>query len=287
MLLSVSKFLVFAGMVILLLANSKCSKNKLSPDFRQENDHFVLFSDFDHSSQAEVDHILNQAEVLFSKISTIVGPARTPENKIKLLLEGPFTGQGPYFDSSGIHLFRYSEEENGYLALLTHEMVHAFREPYYIEKQIWTWPNYGYYDEAFAEYIAQLVDHEKTGFPFYGFPEHVVVGNMVINKNHLQHETLRNQHEEYNQPCNLQTYPQRASWLRHIDEIYGRAALFSIAYSETEPTSEVILSSLGTDLPTIDLQWEDWISNIYQQIEKADSIAQAYRAHTSWYSYCE
>ena len=109
---------------------------------------------------------------------------------------------------------------------------------------------------------------------------------MVLNKKHLPHEVLRKRHEEFNQPCNIQTYPQRASWLRHIDEAYGRDALLSIIYPEEEPTSSVVQSLTGKELQALDNEWEAWIINKYEQIEDSDSIAQAYQERTSWYTYC-
>jgi hypothetical protein len=247
----------------------------------------VLLTNSKHSSTAEINVVLNQAELIFTRISTILGEDHTSDEKITLLLEGPFVDQGPYFDTSGIHLFRYSSEENGYLALLAHEMVHAFQKPFYIEKQTWNWPSYNYFDEAFAEYIAQLAEPEKTGFPFYGYPENVIVGHMVVNEKQIAHEILRNRHEEFNQPCNLQTYPERASWLRHIDEIYGREALFSIIYPAEEPTSSLVENLIGVDLLTLDKEWEAWITKKYNKIEKADSIAYEYLKRTSWYTYCD
>ena len=142
-----------------------CSKKVPTTNLQQESEHFIILSNSKYSSTAEIDLIKTQAELIYTRITPILGETLAPTNKIIIRLEGPFIDQGPYFDPDGIHLFRYSPKENGYLALLTHEMVHAFREDFYIEKETWNWPTYGYFDEGFAEYIAQLVEPEKNRLP--------------------------------------------------------------------------------------------------------------------------
>ena len=135
----------------------------------KESEHFSLVSNTDHSTIKEAESVLNRAEELYTKILQILGESRAPKNRITIRLEGDFKEKGPYFDNLGIHLFRYSVEENGYFALLAHEMAHAIREDYYIEYDPWRWPNYPYLDEGLAEYVAQLVDPEKTGFSYVWF----------------------------------------------------------------------------------------------------------------------
>ena len=264
-----------------------CSKNDPPQDLRQESAHFIILTNSEHSITDEIDLVNDRAEWIYQELINLLGEDRAPDGKITIRMEGSFTGQGPYFDPDGIHLFRYSAAENGYLALLTHEMVHAFRESYYIEEEPWNWPTFPYFDEGFAEFMAQIIEPDKTGFPFYGFSEHAVVGDMVLQGQALPHDSLRMHHEALNQPCHIQSYPLRASWFRHVDEVYGREAMLAIAYPTKEPTSDVIQELIGVDLPTLDQEWEVWIIDKYENTEEASQIAQEFRLHTSWYSYCE
>ncbi len=269
------------------ILTATCSKNDPPKELRQESERFIILTNSIHGTLNEINLVETHAELMFNKIKNILGEERMPEKKITIRMEGAFIEQGPYFDPDGIHLFRYSPEENGYLALLTHELVHAVRETFYIEMETWNWPTYEYFDEGFAEYIAQLAEPNKTGFPFYGFSEHAVVGDLVLQGQFLPHDSLRTHHNELNQPCNLQTYPQRASWFRHLDEVYGREAMLAVAYPPEEPTPNVVKELVGVDLPTLDLQWENWIISQYENTEDADRTANEYRERTSWYSYCE
>ena len=274
-------------MLLLSVGFSTCSKDEPLRDLREESAHFIILTNSKNSTSSEISQVLTQAEQLYERIAAIVGEAHTPVNKITIRMEGSFTDQGPYFNDQGIHIFRYSREENGYLSLLAHEMVHAFREPFYLEKETWNWPAYPYFDEGFSEYIAQLVDSTKTGFPFYGFPESVVVGHMVLHKQHIPHTVMRGRHEAFNQPCNIQTYPARASWCRYIDEVYGRDALFALIFAEQEPTALVVQEVIGVDLSVLDQDWETWIVEKYQEIKDADRIAQQYLERVSWYAFCD
>ena len=103
------------------------------------------------------------------------------------------------------------------------ELVHAVREPYYIEIETWNWPTFGYFDEGFAEYIAQLAEPGKTGFPFYGFSESAVVGDMVLRGQLLPHDSLRNHHEALNDLCNLPNLSVKSflvfvTWMKYMVE---------------------------------------------------------------------
>ena len=95
-------------------------KNRAAQDLRQESEHFIILTNSDHSTPSEMDQVEAHAELMFINIRDIIGEERMPQKKITIRMEGPFIEQGPYFDPNGIHLFRYSPDENGYLALLTH-----------------------------------------------------------------------------------------------------------------------------------------------------------------------
>ena len=202
-------------------------------------------------------------------------------------MEGNFVEQGPYFDNLGIDLFRYSTSENGYLSLLAHELVHAFHEDYYIQYDPYRWEIYPYIDEGFSEYIAQLVDTSKTGFPWYGFNEYAVVGNLVLSENYIPQHVLRDQHFEINDQCNIQAYTQRSSWMRYIDETCGRETLLLLYYPEVEPTNDFFIDTLGVDLAIVDTAWASWVVEKYNNTPHASEIAETFRERTSWYAYCE
>ncbi len=277
------------GVFVSLFAGA-CASTPVSPEpvteLKRESTHFVFLSNTKHATLLEMEQGLVRAETLFQKISTLVGPALTPQKKIRVLLEGDFQDQGPYFDLEGIHLFRYSAEENGYWALIAHEMAHAFREAWYISHETSNWPTYAFLDEGFAEFVAQNVDPTKTGFPFYGFPEDVVAGYWVTHDQHIPPAVLRERHQALNQPCEIQAYPERASWIRYVDETYGRERLLDLVYHSEEPTSAFVQRILGVSLEQLDADWQAWIAARYAATPNAEATAQAYRERTSWAHIC-
>lgn len=283
-------FKVFSWSLLLwylILLASACDKNEEVIPISRETEHFVLLTDSQLGSNAEITEVLERAETLYTKILQELGENHRPFNKITIRLEGDFKAKGPYFDNLGIHLFRYSSNEGGYLSALAHEMVHAFQEDYYIQYDPYSWENYPYLDEGFAEYIAQLVDKSKTGFPWYGYNEYAVVGDLVLSENAIPHPILRAQHFEINDECLVQAYAQRSSWMRYIDETYGRDTLLILNYPTTAPTRDFFTNTLGVDLATLDAAWQAWVVEKYNSTARASEIAAAYRERTSWYTYCE
>lgn len=248
--------------------------------------HFRFVSTTELATQAEMGEGLLRAEALYEKIAAIVGPELIPSGRITVHLDGDVLDQGPYVDFDGVHLFRYSAAEDGYWALIAHELVHAFGVEWFIRNEAWNWSRYRFFDEGFADFIAQLVDPEKRGFPFYGFPEDVVVGDMVTSGWHIAPEILRRRHDELNQPCEMQAYPERASWFRYVDEIYGRTAVRTLAHPPGNPTSALVETLIGVSLEQIDAGWEEWIAARYTAIPDAHPVAQAYRERTPWTRYC-
>jgi hypothetical protein len=152
--------------------------------------------------------------------------------------------------------------------------------------EAWEWPTNRFFDEGFAEFLAQSVDPHKRGFPFYGFHEDAVVGQLLVRDEDIPLNVLRTRHADLNRPCEIQAYPQRASWFRFVDETYGREATLNLAYPHTEPTSGVVLGLLGVGLEELDQAWEAWIMARYNALPGADDLGQAYRERTSWAHVC-
>lgn len=270
---------------MLFLVNT-CDKEPETITFLEESDHFILHGTSKVTSEEEIDKIIKISESLFADISDFLGDKHKQVSKIHIWLEGDMISKGSFVDFDGVHLYRYSEVDGGYFAVLAHELTHAFIAPWFIEMKAWDWPTYRFFDEGFAEYVAQKVDSLKQGFPFYGYSEHVVAGNLVASNTHIPCDILRAHHDDYNDACNLQAYSQRTSWIRYLDEVFGREALFSVVFPDKEPTDEVVDSLIGVTLIELDVMWESWIVQKYNSIEGAQEIAEDYKNRTSWYTPC-
>ncbi len=253
---------------------------------RLDSEHFVFYSTTEWATMAEMELGIEMAEGHFGSIEDIVGAASAPTEKITVLLEGDLQARGPYFDFSGVHMYRYADAEGGYWALLAHELVHAFRKDYVLTVEAWNWPSFGFFEEGFAELVAQVIEPDKRGFPFYGFPEDVVAGQWLVRGEYIPPATLRERHAELNQPCEIQAYPERASWFRFIDEIYGRQTVLDLAYPDSEPTTEVVQVLLGIGLEQLDQQWDEWLRARYQAYPNAEQVAQQFRQRTSGHRVC-
>ena len=226
-----------------------------------------------------MDEGLALAEVYLEDFRDVVGDENMPTRTVTVMLHGNHTNESAHVDSLGVvHLWRYSADDGGYFALLAHELVHAFRFEYWLRVQPWKWPQSNFYEEGFAEFAAITMDPDKSGFPFYGFPEDVIAGQWFERGEAVP--------QELNSPCEFQAYTERASWFRYIDETYGREAVLGLAYTEEELTSEVIEARMGADLAQLDSDWEVWLSGRYAAIPGADQLAAAYRNRFSGVYVC-
>lgn len=264
-----------------------CSSVADAPvELRRESAHFSFESTTEHASDAEISDGILRAEQLFEKIAAFVGLEHTPTARIRVVLEGDQTTRGSYLDVDGIHLFRYPTDEGGYRATLAHEMVHAFGASWFIAHAAWNWPTYRFFDEGFAEYVAQQVDSSKYGFPFFGFPEDVVAGYWLVSGRMIPFSDLRQRHDPLNDRCNLQAYTLRASWFRYFDTLLGRPAVLRIVYGDREPTTDVLQQEVGVSLEELDHQWQSWISARFNTTPGADELGRAFTQRASWYHAC-
>ena len=124
--------LLLISIPLLFLAYT-CDKEPETIYFREESEHFVLHATSKVTTQEEMAKVIEKSESLFPKISAFLGDMHKPEVKIQLWLEGDMINRGSYVDFDGVHLYRYNVADGGYLAVLAHEMVHAFIAPWFIE----------------------------------------------------------------------------------------------------------------------------------------------------------
>ncbi len=211
---------------LLCLALTGCSL--FAEPLEVSSEHFHLVADTYTSSEAEMQALLEQGEAFHAAIAAISPPDLRLDPTIEVQLNGDVRNQAPFVDGEGtIHLWRYSPEEGGYGAIFAHEIVHAIAFDSVVEAGVLEWPDLGSYSEGWAEYAALLVDPGKTGFPLYGFDEDVVAGHWVAHGG-LALAALRAAHSELNKRCELQAYVMRASWFRHVDEVFGREVLLDL-----------------------------------------------------------
>jgi hypothetical protein len=262
--------------LLLCLLLHGCGHEPTAPDPRLESEHFLFIAEAGDATQAEMEDGIQRAEAHFAAIAGIIGAERVPSRTITVVLRGSCDGMR--VDEEGrMLLCRYSAALGGYYGALAHELTHAMRYDFWAQHGTWSWPSFGFFEEGFAEFVALLVDPDKLGSPFFGYPEDVVAGYWVVTGQAIPNDILRPRNQELNDPCTNQAYPQRASWFHYIDDTYGRAAVLAVAYSQVEVTSEVAETLLGVGLAQVDSGWEQWVSARYDAIPNADSLAQAYR----------
>lgn len=250
------------------------------------SEHFHIVADTYTSSEAEIEALVKQGEAFHAAIAAIYPPGVRLDPTIEVRLNGDVQNQAPFVDGEGtIHLWRYSPEEGGYGALFAHELVHAIAFDYWVQVGALEWPDLGFYNEGWAEYVALLVDPGKTGFPLYGFDEDVVVGHWVAHGG-LTLAALRAAHSELNQRCEFQAYVMRASWFRYVDEMLGREVLQDLVAAREGLAPDAVEALLGASLDKVDTDWRRWVSARYAARPGADAEASAYRARIDGYVPC-
>lgn len=251
------------------------------------SEHFLFVADTYTSSEEEMQAGIERGEALYAAIAAIIEPSVSLDSVIEVHLDGNAGSGYPYVDDNGaIHLYKFSDEEDGYWALFAHELTHAIAIDYQLQFGTFEWESLWFYFEGWAEYMAQVVQPDKSGFPLYGFNEAVVLGHW-LSVSDLTLDSLRNNHEALNMKCQIQSYPMRASWFRYIVAAYGFQAAMNINYSKTEMTPEYIEALLGESLPVVDANWRDWVLARYADQQGADQEAEQYRNRVSWYEPCE
>ncbi len=277
---------VFGGMraLMVMLLMSKCGF--LAKPIEISSEHFLFTATTYTASLEEMQDGIVRAEELYAALAKIIPSDFQLDSVIVVQLNGEYRTQGPYVDGDGtIQLWRYPASEGGYWSLFTHELVHAIGFDSSVKLGALEWVSLGFYNEAWAEYVAQLIDPGKTGFPFYGFNEDIVVGHWVLEGGPTL-ALLRKSHEELNLMCAHQSYTKRASWFRYVDQTYGRQAALEIMYGGREMIPEVVENILGNSLVVVDEAWRNWVLERYAANPRADDLAATYRARIGRYEPC-
>lgn len=270
----------------LLLGLTFTSCSFFAKPLEVSSEHFHITANTYTSSEGEMRALLEQGEALRAAILAISPPDTRPDPTIEVRLNGTLRSQTPYVDSVGtVHLWRFSEEEGGYRALFTHELVHAVAFDQVAEADSLESPDFGFYSEGWAEYAALLVDPGKTGFPLFSFDEDVVTGHWVRHGG-LTLAALRAAHEELNKRCEFQAYILRASWFRYVDEVLGREVLLDLVAAKRGWAPEAVEAVLGMSLDEVDADWRAWVIARYAAHPNADSEAEAYRDRIGWVEPC-
>lgn len=259
-----------------------CSDDPAGPPspLSAESEHFHFQSTSTQATQAELEEGIGRAEELWSAIGTFVGVGRLPNRRITVALDGDKRDGdgGDHIDDRGVvHLLRREPAVGGYFGALAHELVHALRYDYWHRYDSWSWPNFPFLDEGFAEAVAMQVDPGKTGFPYYWFNPDVVAGHWLARGESIPPATLRERHHELNSKCEFQAYPIRAYWLLYIEENWGRGAVLDIVYAEVPTADEFIAAVLGQAIGEVDAGWAAWLLARYEATPGADAEAEEFR----------
>ena len=251
-----------------------------------KSEHFEIYADSYTSSLEEVEELTTYGEALYFAIETIL-PEEVPLTPVIVIhLNGRLAHQAPYVDGQGdIQLYRYPAEEGGYKAMLPHELVHAIAFDYALEQGALEWASLGFYNEAWAEFLAQVIAPSKNSFPLYGFNDDVIAGYWA-KSSRLSMEQLRKSHSELNMRCLHEAYVMRASWIKFINKTYGQDKLLRIMYQGIEMTDEVVEEILGKSLSTIDQAWRRKLIEQHEAHPEAEQQTQDYLTRIGAYQPC-
>lgn len=238
------------------------------------------------SSPAEIDALLAQGEAFHAAIAAIVPPDLALDDVVDVKLHGDFGGTVPHVDGEGtVHLWRYPADQGGYSAIFAHELVHAIAFDAAVDADALDWPFLGFYIEGWAEYVAMRVHPSKTGFPFYGVDEDVVVGYWLEHAR-VSLDTLRHQHDALNARCQHEAYTLRASWFRYVDEVLGRDVALALSYTDDGFTPDVVERVLGASLAQVDADWRAWAAARYAAHPDAAKETARYASILGGYAPC-
>ncbi|MEN0066898.1 MAG: hypothetical protein AAGA48_32505 [Myxococcota bacterium] len=239
-----------------------------------------------NSSEDEVQSMLDVGEELHPKIAALHPTDIVLDDEIRVELHGRFRRKSPHLDDEGtVHMWRFSEAEGGYRALYAHELVHAIAFDDLVAPALEASDFAGFYLEGWAEYVALLVDPDKTGFPLFGYDEDVVVGHWLQQGGPTLAE-YRQRHDELNKRCQGQADILRASWFRYVDQELGRDVVLDLAAARESFDPAPVERVLGAPLEQVDADWLDWATARYEAHAGADAEVEGYLGSMRWYEPC-
>jgi len=243
---------------------------------RVETEHLVIQWREGESAEA-IEAAKTQGEHYFAVLEEMLGHA--PSHKLHVVLNGPAEQPDgswgtPRVDGwSRIHLYRYGPTHHGYFSALAHEMVHAFR---FSRMPHHDW----FFEEGFAEFVALRVDDSLEGFPWYGYPVDLVVGQWFARDEALPLAGLRSRHRELNMPCKLQAYSLRSGFFDWLGRTHGDEKVLELASREKAGALADYQEVFGSDFPTLAGQWRSAARAPYKALEDADTQAHAFRTRS-------
>ena len=249
----------------------------LELDGSLETDRFAVFWSTDEGTADQARDFLRIAGGYYEGVASLVGPSRTPDRRIVVLLGGPGqapdgTWRFPHVDRQGrVFLYRYTPEFSDYPVEAAHELVHAFR------RAAGFWFG-GFWEEGFAEAIAMQVDPGDVGFPRYGYPIVVTAGHLLAWDEYIPLRQVRTRHRDLGRRCQLQSYLERASFFDYLVGLEGVETLIEIVYGARAPTDEDLTREYGMSFDELVADWETKLAADYAAWPDADSLARAYRA---------
>lgn len=260
------------AMVMLLVAGPVAAEEWQ----KTETEHLIL-----HWLEGETPEAIAAAEekgeAYFAALRVMLGHA--PEHKLHVHLNGdaqrPDGSWGtPRVDGwSRIHLYRFGPTHHGYFGAYAHELVHAFR---FSRKPHHDW----FLEEGFAEFVALRVDDPLRGFPWYGYPVDLVVGQWFANGEALSLDDLRSRHRELNMPCKLQAYSLRSGFFDWLGREFGDEKVLDLASREKAGALADYEEIFGASFADLTARWEAAARAAYASIDDADAQAAAFRTQS-------
>ena len=242
-----------------------------------ETERFAVFWYAEEASSEQVRELTGVLDGYYEGISALVGPERTPQRRIVVVLGGhgqasDGTWRFPHVDRAGrVFLYRYSAAFSAYAVEAAHELVHAFR------RAAGMWHS-GFWEEGFAEAIAMAADPGDVGFPRYGYPLTVAAGHLLAWDQYLPLAEVRTRHRELGRRCQLQAYLERAAFFDYLVKLKGVEALVELSFQQSSPGDNDYVRVYGKRFNELVPDWEAQLLSDYRAMPDADEEARRYRA---------
>jgi len=254
---------------------------------RLESNHISVTWEEAHTSRAEATTVLKAAESFFNQTETFFGKDFTPKDKLVVSLEGNSQApdgnkRRPYVDllKGWVHLYRFKEDSFAYQTGLSHELVHAFRFAHL--KRYGAEPSsaFTFLEEGLAEYVSNVIEGKKSVFPNYSYELDVIAGQWIAADEDLPLSILVRSESELGQRCFAQAYSQRPSFIRYLDERFGRPALIKMAYAEDIKSDESFKKYFGKEFTELSAEWKASALSSYLTKDPKKLLGRQWRTST-------